>query len=165
MTKKKAKLDHCPECGFVLDDALGYHSPKQFRAFHQMVRIALDNWPESHPEIQPMGATKTERFEHLRAWLLCKAGWRRVLGERLSTKVLATAEEQVAFAKALYRAARHDHCFPAEYMDQIVVVTPKTMKSISHENLQQIFDEVIFIVERETGLKVEFIKQRIREIS
>lgn len=160
---KKAPLDHCPECGYVLDDALAIHSPKQFKAFHHMVRLALESWPEAHLEIQPEGATKTARFEHLRAWLLCKAGWRRVLGERLSSTVLATAAEQYNFAMALVRAARSDYCFPAEHNGMIVVVMPKSMKNVSHEDLQPVFDEVMFIIERETDIKVEFIKQELRQ--
>jgi hypothetical protein len=129
-----------------------------------MVRIALENWPEKN-SFQPDGITKTDRFDHLRAYLLCRVGWRRILGERLDAGVLHTEAEMVQFARALIREARSNYCFPAEHKGTVVIVAPKSIADVAHEELQPVFDEVMFQIEKETGIKVEFIKQELKRLT
>lgn len=64
-------MKSCPECGAVLERPRS--KPHHNRLF-ALISAAAENWPESH-EFQPEGATDHARAEHLRAWLLCKAGY------------------------------------------------------------------------------------------
>ena len=57
----------CPQCGHVADS----RSTPDHRRFFARIHAAFHHWPEAH-EFQPDDA------EHLRAWLLCKAGYRDV---------------------------------------------------------------------------------------
>jgi hypothetical protein len=157
------KLDHCPHCGCDLsDDSKLPRSPKQNRAFHHMIGMALDSWPEA-AEFQPEGRTKTARFEHIKAYLLCKARHRDILGDRLKAGVLHTEAEMVKFAQALIRESRERPCFVTEHMGMVVIVAPKATADTSHEDFQPVFDEVMAQIEELTGIKVEFIKRELRK--
>jgi hypothetical protein len=59
-------MTHCPHCGGVLEKP---RSSADHRRFFKLISAAFSQWPEGH-EFQPDNA------EHLRAWLLCKAGYR-----------------------------------------------------------------------------------------
>lgn len=58
----------CPACGYIAGKS---RSTADHRRFFAVIRAAFQNWPENH-EFQPDDA------EHLRAWLLCRAGYRDV---------------------------------------------------------------------------------------
>ena len=60
-------LQSCPECGAVLDRPA--RSSRHHRRLFGLITAAFHNWPENC-EFQP------ESAEHLRAWLLVKAGHR-----------------------------------------------------------------------------------------
>lgn len=55
-------LTHCAKCGLELGAA---YSPRAHRYLHVILNVALANWPDNHPDIQPRNATQ------LKAWLLC----------------------------------------------------------------------------------------------
>lgn len=56
----------CPHCGKPI---FKMRSSPDHRRFFGLIAKAFDQWPEAH-EFAP------ESAEHLRAWLLCKAGFR-----------------------------------------------------------------------------------------
>lgn len=61
-------MTHCPHCGCKLDPVKGKpRSLEQLRRFFGMLRAMFNHWPET-AEFQP------ENEEHLRAWVLIKAG-------------------------------------------------------------------------------------------
>lgn len=62
ITKQKA----CPHCGALLTRP---RSEADHRRFFALIAAAYHQWPELH-DFQPDDA------EHLRAWLLCKAGYK-----------------------------------------------------------------------------------------
>lgn len=164
MSKPK-HLDFCPECGHVFEDVAHPRSPVQLRAFFHMVRMAQDGWKEDH-DFQPEGSTKKARFEHLRAWLLVKAKHRTIINERCNVGTAMAGPEMVAFTRAVLRAGRdHGHCFVVEHMQVLVGMVPKSIApaALEHFDFQQVFDEVMFIIQEETGITVEFIKQELRQ--
>ena len=57
----------CPHCGKVIVKA---RSSPDHRRFFAVIHRAFEQWPEAHPTFVP------ESAEQLRAWLLCKAGFR-----------------------------------------------------------------------------------------
>ena len=159
----RRKLDHCPHCGCELSDPTAPRSDKQWGGFHHMVGLALDNWPENHPDIKPQGATKTDRREHLRAWLLVKAGFKLTIGEPLNKRnALDWGIVTRVVAAAMQPDATYPYRFPDERDGALVVDVPKSMKHITHEEFQPVFDEVLFLIERETSIKIEFIKKELR---
>ena len=162
----------CPHCGagFVPEEAPTRlpRSPKQHRAFFRMVRIAADNWPETHP-FQPVGANRKAREEHMRAWLLVQANHKMIIGEPLD-KVRAVSDWELVkryVAVAMQPSAMHPYRFPREdaHTGALMVDVPRSIDwaALSHEDFKPVFDEVMFIIERETGLKIEFIKQELRK--
>ena len=60
-------MKSCPECGAVLERP---RSGAHHRRLFALIQAAFTHWPEAH-EFQP------EDAEHLRAWLLCAAGYRQ----------------------------------------------------------------------------------------
>lgn len=157
------KLVHCPQCGFPLDEAPLPRSPKQHRAFFKMVKIAMEAWPESH-DYQPRGLTLRQRFEDLRAWLICRAGW-RVEVMRLDLTTPPAPSALVELCRGLAAVARETPTFPVERDGIVHFVQPKSIswRECSHEDFRPVFDEVLYIVEQETGVKVEFIKQELKQ--
>lgn len=155
----------CPECGCFLDRFSLPRSPKQHKAFFQMIKVALDNWPESH-SFRPVGIVEHHRQEHLRAWLLTTAGHKLVSGERLSRDDARDWDRVARFvAVALQPTPLHPYKFLREdHNGDLVVDMPKSIDwyAVSHEEFKPIFDEVLFIIEREIGIKVEFIKKEVR---
>lgn len=67
------KLEHCPECGFILRNK---RSGRLHRYYFATITNAFHNWPESH-EFKP------ESIDHLRVWLQKEAGYRDVVEERI----------------------------------------------------------------------------------
>lgn len=63
--------DHCTNCGCVLEPASKGKSRSlpQHARFFGVISTAYDQWPEAN-EFQP------ESVDHLRAYLICKAGYR-----------------------------------------------------------------------------------------
>jgi hypothetical protein len=159
----------CPECGSIFDastlpTALP-RSPKQHKAFFQMVRIATDSWPHNHPSFQPIGATRKQREEHMRAWLLVQANHKRTIGEPVRRQDLMDWDivKRIA-AAAMQPNAMYPYRFPDERNGALVIDVPKSIaeSEVPHTEFQGIFDEVMFVVQRETGLEVKFIKQELR---
>jgi hypothetical protein len=159
----RRKQDFCPHCGVELDDPTAPRSDKQWGGFHHMVGLALKNWPEAHPTFKPQGATKTDRREHLRAWLLVQAGYKMTIGEPLNKQQAMDWEiVKRVVAVAMQPDLEYPYRFPDERDGALVVDVPKSMKHITHGEFQPVFDEVLFLIERETGIKVEFIKRELR---
>lgn len=94
---------HCPECGHVFD--MGFlkglydelcktfsidksRSVKQHNRFFSMIDKAFNQWPEQY-EFQPLDK------EHLRAWLLCKAGHRHIESVDVNVLALSPKEQQL----------------------------------------------------------------------
>lgn len=106
-------VKHCPECGAVIEKK---RSLPQHRRLFALMRAAYHQWPERH-EFRP------ESAEHLRAWLLCKAGWHTAkyvdAEDGADPKVIAAAIE-AAFAVASSIALVRVHG------DRVAVYAPRS---------------------------------------
>src|SRR6187549_2868611 len=116
MPKERPEEVACPECGSLLNlrqlRSVTPRSPKQHRAFFRMIDLALRAWPEAYTEFQPEGVSDKDRHEHLRAYLLCLAGWRRLIGQPLEPG--AGDVEADRFWAAMLYASRYQIVFRVE---------------------------------------------------
>ena len=137
----------CAKCPMKLQ-----RSSEDHRRFFALVNAAFTHWPEQH-EFTPDNA------EHLRAWLLCKAGYRK-------TTMIETDEPAatVASIEAAFRAA-DTYAFVRPYGDGVAVYSPK---SIAWDKLDQkkfwpIRDGVTAVIEAVIGVNAdELLKQTER---
>lgn len=161
----------CSECGCILDldkiRAVQPRSEKQHKAFFHMIRVAAEAWPEKY-EFQPDGLTETGRRDHLRAWLLCKAGWRRLIGQPLEPN--AGPEDMVRFWSALLYAAQVEKVIAFPVYDEATGrrygVAPKSIAEGECDpvDFRQVFEEVKFLIEEITGVTIVFTPKHLREL-
>jgi len=135
---------HCPECGAEIAEPKR-RSIADHRRLFALIRNAFDNWPERH-EFQPDNA------EHLRAWLVCKAGWRMTtaydLGAKADPDVVALAlQAGIKAAKGIGFVTVHNRL--------VAVVTPKSMdfRSMAQAEFGHLRDAISDVIEAETGIK------------
>lgn len=90
-----------------------------------------------------------------------------LIGEPLD-KVRALTDWELVkrfVAVAMQPNAEHPYRFPREdaHTGALMVDVPRSIdwNSLDHAEFKPVFDEVLFIIERETGLKIEFIRQEI----
>jgi hypothetical protein len=142
----RARHDHCPECGCDLAPRKRRSVPDHRRLF-ALIKQAFDNWPEAH-EFTP------ENPEHLRAWLVCKAGWKDAtaydLGERADADVVALALE------AAIKAAKGTG-FVRVVGRSVAVITPKSMdfRAMGQQEFGLLRDAITDIITAETGIEAE----------
>jgi len=136
----------CPHCGSKP------RSSEDHRRFFALISAAFDQWPE--------GADFTpDNAEHLRAWLLCKANYRK-------TTMIETDEPAatVVAIEAAFRAA-DTYAFVRPYGEGVAVYSPK---SVSWDKLDQkkfgpIRDGVTAVIEDVIGVNAdELLKQTER---
>lgn len=141
-----ARHDHCPECGCEIG-AKKRRSVPDHRRLMALIHHAHTNWPEAH-DFQP------ESAEHLRAWLICKAGWREAtpiqFGTRMDTDVMVLA--MTAAIKAANGTA-----FVVPHGTGVAVISPKSMsfKSMGQQEFGMLRDAITDILRAETGIDSE----------
>jgi hypothetical protein len=121
-------------------------SPADHRRFFGVIRAAYLHWPESH-EFQP------EDPEHLRAWLLCRAGYKSVTEipfeeswpEAMQRLAMLTAEQVLRAAKS--------HAFVRPHPGGLFVFSPKSLawESLGQKEFGQIRESVEEVIKCETG--------------
>ena len=95
----------CPVCGHEFKSHA--RSVEQHRRFFALLRAMYRHWPESS-EFQP------ESEEHLRKWVLIKAGYREIteipveFADRETTRLLSFAIESAIRASGSYAFVRPD---------------------------------------------------------
>jgi hypothetical protein len=158
----------CTECGSVIDlrslRILTPRSPKQHRAFFRMIDIAVQNWPESYADFRPEGVTEQDRRDHARAWLLCKAGYRRLIGQPLEAG--AGDVETDRFWAAMLHASRYQIVFRVEQNGKKFGVAPRSIAvgECDPVDFRAVFEEVKFIIEEICGIKIAFTPKEVREL-
>ena len=134
----------CAKCPMKLQ-----RSSEDHRRFFALVNAAFTHWPEQH-EFRPDNA------EHLRAWLLCKAGHRK-------TTMIETDEPAatVVAIEAAFRAA-DTYAFVRPYGDGVAVYSPKSLRfdKTDQKAFNAVRDEVSSIIESVIGVTAE---QLLRE--
>lgn len=141
-----ARHQNCPECGCEIGERKRRSVPDHRRLF-ALIKQAFDNWPEAH-EFTP------ENPDHLRAWLVCKAGWRDTtaydLGDKADAAVVAIALE------AGIRAAKGTG-FVRVHGRSVAVITPKSMGflAMGQAEFGLLRDAITDIIKAETGIDAE----------
>lgn len=118
-------MKDCPHCGKSLVKA---RSPDDHRRFFAIVRAAADQWPEHH-EFQPDGESITDKAEHLRAWLLIKAGYFNVtpIDAEYAADQPAMARLVALSIEAALKAVP-GHAFVRVHGDRIGVFSARSLK-------------------------------------
>jgi hypothetical protein len=143
----------CPHCGSGLDPVKGKpRSVDQLRRFFGVLRGMYSNWPEA-AEFQP------ESEEHLRKWVLCKAGHREATDIPMEfmdngpvTRLAGLAIEMAIKAAGAFAFVRPDSAGGR--------VRVYRAKSIAFDKLDQstfnrLNDEVEAVYFAETGIKAD----------
>jgi hypothetical protein len=133
----------CPHCSKPLAKA---RSSQDHRRFFGVINAAYSQWPEGN-DFQPDSA------EHLRAWLLCKAGYRETVFIPVEGDDPRVAKLAALAAEGAIKAAK-GHSFIVVMPHGLGVVSPK---SISWDKLDQrafgpVREAVEGIIEREIGV-------------
>jgi hypothetical protein len=139
---------HCPHCGCEVE-AKKRSAPDHRRLF-AIINNAFAQWPEGH-DFQP------DNSEHLRAWLIAKAGWREATPIALPEN--ATDAMQVLFRLSIEAAikAAGGTAFVVPYRRGVAVVRPKSMafSEMSQQEFSKLRDAITDILEATLGCKVE----------
>lgn len=144
-------MSRCPHCGAAP------RSSDDHRRLFALVKAAFEQWPESH-EFQP------DNPEHLRAWLLCKAGYRDV-----TTIPVEYADDQPAMlklvmltAEAAIKAAK-GYAFIRPHNGALAVFSAKSLAwdTLDQKKFGPIRDAVTEIIEGIIGVSADqLLKER-----
>lgn len=142
--------DHCPECGAVFAEKKRRSGP-QHRMFFSAISCAFSNWPLEH-------AFLPSNEEHLRAWLLVKAGYHNIIGQNLVEE--ADIFRVADFTQRLMASIRAHGSYgfvEVTGRKSLIVKFPKSIayRELSQADFQPIAQAVFDIIESEIGLKVE----------
>jgi hypothetical protein len=148
----------CPECGALLNAP---RSHKHLGALFVFIKHAFENWPESH-EFQP------DNTEHLRAWLLVKAGHRapqhvfRFANKRELQIVMGFVQEEMRVDRA-----RGVYGWPVIQDGGLVIVRPKSIafNKLSEKAFCKISDGVFKVILDETGIGFEEWKEGLNRVA
>lgn len=142
--------DHCPECGCLLTQS--HRSSRHHRRLFALIHAAFNQWPEQN-EFQP------ESAEHLRAWLLVKAGHRET--REIPVQLAHDHPGLATLARLAIEAAfREAGAFAFINPNGNGVVSIYRPKSIAWHQLDQkkfapIADAVEQIIENAIGVKAD----------
>jgi hypothetical protein len=170
MPRERPEEVACPECGSLLNlrqlRSVTPRSPKQHNAFFKMIDMGLRAWPESYSDFQPEGISDRDRYEHLRAWLIAKSGWRQIIGRPLEPG--AGDAETTRFWAALLYAAQVEKkiVFRVEQNGKKFGVSPKSIAigECDPVDFRTVFEEVKFLIESICGITIIFTPKEIREL-
>lgn len=135
----------CPNCGFPLSEHARARSPQDHRRFFGVIAATFHHWPEAH-EFQP------DSSEHLRSFLLCKAGYRTVTTidcpDEADVRVIAAAAEAAVKAAGV-------HAFIRPHGAGLAVFSAKSIAwdKLDQAGFHQIRDAVESVIRAETGLE------------
>jgi hypothetical protein len=142
----------CPHCGGSLES--GRSSPDH-RRFFALIQAAFHQWPHD-AEFTP------DNSEHLRAWLICKAGYREATfidlpeggTEGMQRLFMLSIENAVKAADGLG--------FVVPYKNGVAVIKPKSIawSKLGQREFGQLRDAVTDIIEAEVGVSAD---QLLRE--
>lgn len=137
----------CPHCGGSLES--GRSSPDH-RRFFALIQAAFEQWPEKAP-FHP------DNSEHLRAWLLCKAGYRTntVIEPPKSMDDLAYYD-LVATIEGVMRAM-DGHGFVVMHDGLVVIVRPRSIAwhKLGQRDFGKLRDDITDIIEAVVGCKAD----------
>lgn len=144
-------MKSCPHCGAVLTKA---RSLPDHRRFFGVIRAAYEQWPERH-EFQP------DNEEHLRAWLLCKAGYRETISIPVAGDDPKVSRVAVIAAEAALKASQ-SYSFVRPNGLGLAIFRPRSIAwdTLNQREFGPIRQAVEDVITAETGLDCE---QLLRE--
>jgi hypothetical protein len=126
-------------------------SLQHLNMFFAAIRQAHDNWPESH-SFQP------DSPEHLRAWLLCKAGYRDTLVHEVKD-----GADPVWLADTIETSMRilKGHSFVVHDHNRVIVITPKSIAfaKLKQSEFNEISQDVSDVLHAEIGISLNDLKE------
>lgn len=119
----------------------------QHRRLFALVRAAYFHWPEQHPFFHPQSE------EHLRKWLIAKAGHR-------ATRSIDTSEMTPDQAVAAISAAMREagpYAFTSNIGPVFYVMTANSIsfEELTHKDACKLYDAMAEIIRMETGMDAE----------
>lgn len=126
-------------------------SNKHHNLFFAAIAQAQMNWPESH-EFQPTS------IDHLRAWLLCKAGYRHTETHQLESAISADLMASV-IEKSLEQAGAKG--FAVYKGSTVYVLTPKSISwsKLDQKEFNKISQGVDDVLKSEINMSLDDFKQ------
>lgn len=145
-------FEELPEGVSVKVKAGNGRSSKHHRLFFGAIIKAFMNWPDSH-EFKP------QDDEHLRAWLLCKAGYRDVTTHELQDASMA--ESVAAMIEASINQSKA-HGFAVYNNNLVYVLTPKSISwgKLPQEEFNKISQSVSDILKAEINMSLDDFKNQ-----
>ena len=138
--------DHCPACGFVLDEARRGkpRSLVQLKRYHKLMRVAFDNWPEAS-ELQ-FSSVEAFRKHHEMA-----AGHREI-GARIPLSGISK-EKALFLAEAAIRASG-SYAVRKFYKGELIVWRPKSISfaKLGHNAACALMADVEALIEAAIGV-------------
>jgi hypothetical protein len=136
----------CEHCGRPTTKP---RSAADHRRFFGVINAAFDQWPESF-EFVPDDA------EHLRSWLLCKAGYRETVSIPVEGDDESVARLAVLAVEGALKAA-HSHAFVRPYSHGIVVFLPKSLNwsTLGQRQFVEVREAVESEIEKVIGVKCD----------
>lgn len=140
----------CPHCGAVLTKV---RSLPDHRRFFGLIRAAFHHWPENH-DFHP------DNEEHLRAWLLCKAGYRETVAIPVEGDNSIVARLACLAAESAIKAAR-GYAFVRPHSSGLAVISPRSLAfdTLSQKEFSPIRQAVEDVITAETGLDCDQLLQ------
>lgn len=145
----------CPTCKQVWQTAP--RSSADHRRFFGVLAAVFHHWPEGH-EFQPDDA------EHLRKWLLIKAGYRDVTMVPIETDAPAVMRAIVPIVEGAVRAA-NGHAFIKPHGHGIAVFRAKSIAwdKLDQKAFNRVRDAVQEVIRAETGLEPETLLKEVEQ--
>jgi hypothetical protein len=138
----------CPHCGKIITK---HRSSPDHRRFFAVIQRAFEHWPEAHETFAP------ESPEHLRAWLLCKAGFREATPIMLPDD--ATDHMRGLFRLAIEASVRAagGYAWVVPYQSGAAVVKPKSIawSKVGQSEFSEIRSAVEEIIAAEVGVTAD----------
>jgi hypothetical protein len=143
----------CPHCGGSLES--GRSSPDH-RRFFALINAAFEQWPESADFVP-------DNSEHLRAWLIAKAGYRE--STLIDLPDGATDGMQKLFALSIENAikAAGAYGFVVPYRAGVAVIKPKSIAwhKLGQREFGKLRDDITDIIEAVIDCKADdLLKER-----
>lgn len=145
----------CPSCGFPLSEHSRARSQQDHRRFFKLVSSTFYHWPDAH-DFRP------DSSEHLRAWLLCKAGYRDVTMIPCPEHADAKIIQMISAAAAAALKASRSYAFIRPHAGGLAVLSPRSIAwdKLDQSGFNRIRDAVEDVIRRETGMEPDEIMKQ-----
>jgi hypothetical protein len=133
-------------------------SPADHKRLFAAIRAAFMHWPESH-SFQP------EDPEHLRAWLLCRAGYKSVTEIPVEDSWPDAMRDLALLAAESALKAAKSHAFVRPHPGGLFVFTPKSLawENLGQKEFGQVRESVEEVIKCETGREAsELLRETTR---